>query len=168
MSDYYRTTRECSVRQLHPELRQAIRNYFQEHNLGDLDAETISCCETISEKKVTGRLISWLNDNSDTTIHTGILLTSQWLIWARRGDKSGTILAAADLKYISVGVHTSVLTKDYGLEVYGDLVGSKGPMRGYIGMGSEIAAQKFCDEVKQAVTKINPPPQRSWPKWLGG
>jgi hypothetical protein len=76
MSDYYRTTRECSVRQLHPELRQAIRNYFQEHNLGDLDAETISCCETISEKKVTGRLISWLNDNSDTTIHTGILLTS--------------------------------------------------------------------------------------------
>ena len=168
MSDYNRTTRECSVSQLHPELRQAIRSYFQEHELGDPQAETLMCCETISEKKNAGGLVSWLNGELDTTIHTGMLLTSQWLIWVRSGDKSGTLLAAADLKQISVKAYTSILTQDTGLEVSGYIEDSKGLMRGYIGMGSELAAQKFCDEVKQAITKANPPTKKSWPKWLGG
>jgi elongation factor P--beta-lysine ligase len=51
MSDYNRTTRECSVSQLRPELFQAIRAYFQEHQLGELETETLSCIETISQKK---------------------------------------------------------------------------------------------------------------------
>jgi hypothetical protein len=168
MSDYNRTTRKCSVSQLHPELRQAIRNYFQEHNLGDPGDETLQCCETISEKKSTGRLLSLLNGNFDTIIRTGMLLTSQWLIWVRNGDRSGTVSTAANLKEISVGVHTSILAKDYGLEVAGTIVGSKSPMHGYIGMGPEIEAQEFCEEVKQAVIKANPPTPKSWPKWLGG
>ena len=168
MSDYNRTTRKCSVSQLHPELRHAIRNYFQQHSLGDPIAETLRCCETISEKKSVSRLVSWLNDNSDTTIHTGMLLTSQSLIWVRRGDRSGTLLTAASLKEISVEAHTSMLTKDHGLEVSGYMEGSNKPMRGYIGMGQEIAAQEFCEEVKQAVIKANPPLPKSRPKWFWG
>ena len=35
MSDYNRTTRECQVSQLHPEVLLALRNYFQEQKLGD-------------------------------------------------------------------------------------------------------------------------------------
>jgi len=167
MSDYNRTTRECSVSQLHPEVRQAIWNYFQEHQLGDLEAETLLCCETISEKKSPGKLTSWLNDEPDTTIHTGMLLTSQWLIWVRSGDKSGTRLAAANLENISVKVFTSILTQDSGLEVFGYLEDSKGRMRGDIAMGSELAAQKFCDEVKQAITKAKPPTKKGWSKWMG-
>ena len=168
MSDYNRTTRKCSVSQLHPELRQAVRSYFQEHALGDPVAETLRCCETISEKKSVSRLVSWLNDNSDTTIHTGMLLTSQWLIWVRRGDRTGTMLTAANLQLVSVGVHTSMFSKEFGLEVSGYIQGSKSPLSGYIGMGPEIAAQEFCEDVKQAVIKANPPSQRTWPKWLGG
>ena len=45
MSNYNRTMRECSVRQLHPELRQAIRSHFQEHKLGDPETEPVMCCE---------------------------------------------------------------------------------------------------------------------------
>jgi hypothetical protein len=168
MSDYDRTTRECLVSQLDPEILQALRSYFLEHQLGNLEAETLLCCETISRKKKTGRLGSWLTATSDTTIHTGILLTSQWLIWVRRGDKSGTLLTAADLKHISVKPYTSLFAKDAGLEVFGYLEGSKGPIRGYIGMGPDVATQKFCDAVKQEITRLNPPNQKTWPKWLGG
>ena len=168
MSDYNRTTRECPVSRLHPELRQAFRRYFEEHKLGDLEAETLMCCETISEKKNLGRLASLLQGESDTTIHTGMLLTTQWLIWARRGDQSGTVLNAANLKEIHVRDYLSILTKDTGLEIFGYIGSARGQIRGYIGMGSELAAQKFCDEVKQAITKVNPPTQKSWPKWLGG
>ena len=168
MSDYNRTTRECFVSQLNPELRQAIRRYFQEHKLGDLEAETIMCCETISTKRNFSKLVSLLKGVLDTTIHTGMLLTSHWLIWVRSGDRSGTHLAAAYLENISVRESFSLLTQDVGLEVSGYLEDSKGRMRGYIAMGAEPAAQKFCDEVKQEIAKVKPPRQRGLPKWMGG
>ena len=169
MSDYYRTTRECQVSQLHPEVLLALRNYFQEQKLGDPEAETVSCCETISTKKNMGRLAAWLHGTVDTTVHTGMLLTSQQLIWVRSGDQSGTSLSAANLNFISARPYTSIFVRDTGLEINGYLDGSKAPIRGYIGMGSEAAAQKFCDEVSQAITKMNPPKQKkAWSKWMGG
>jgi hypothetical protein len=168
MSDYNRTTRECPVSQLHPEVLLALRNYFQEQKLGDLEAETALCCETISTKKNMGRLVAWLHGTEDTTILTGMLLTSQWLIWVRSGDQSGMSLSAANLNLISARPYTSLFVRDTGLEISGYLNGSKAPIRGYIAMGSEAAAQKFCDEVSQAITKLNPPKQRARPKWLGG
>ena len=168
MSDYNRTTRECLVSQLHPELLQAIQHYFQEHNLGDLEAETLLCCETISTKKRANRLISWLNAGLDRTIHTGMLLTARWLIWVRSGERSGLVLTAANLKEIRAKTYTSKLTQDTGLEVYGYIAGSQGRVRGYIGLGSGEAAHKFCEAVKQAIEKVNPPSKKGLPKWLGG
>ena len=168
MSDYNRTTRECSVRQLHPEVFLALRNYFQEQKLGDLEAETVLCCETISTKKNVGGLFSQLNSTADITIHTGILLTSDWLIWVRSGDKSGTVLSAATLSNIVVSTYKSMFVDDTGLEIFGYIEGSKRAVKGYIGMGPESATQKFCDDVKQAITGVNPPKKRVWPKWMGG
>jgi hypothetical protein len=169
MSDYNRTTRECSVSQLHPELRQAIRSYFQEHQLGNLDTETLMCCETISEKKSLGRLTSLLKGPEEATIHTGMLLTSQWLIWVKKGDQSGTVLNAANLKEIQVRTYASIFAPDTGLEISGFIGDSKSQVRGYVGMGTELAAQKFCEEVQKAIDIINPPPPpKKLPKWLGG
>src|SRR6266540_6023319 len=168
MSDYNRTTRECSVNQLHPDLRQAVRSYFQEQNLGDLEAETLMCCETVSEKKTSGSPIYLLKDISDRTVYTGMLLTSQWLIWVRKGDQSGVVLNAANLKEIQAKAYTSLLARDSGLEIFGYIGASKGQIRGYVGMGSELAAQKFCEEVEKTIAKLNPPTPRKWPKWLGG
>lgn len=168
MSDYIRTTRECPASQLRPELFLALRNYFREHGLGDLEAETLLCYETTSRKKSSNRLISWLNDGLDTTVYMGTLFTSQWLVWIRSGDKSGVQLSSADLKQISVRVYTSLLTKDAGLEVAGHMEGSNGMMQGVIAMESVSVAQKFCDEVNQAIVKVNPPVEKSISRWWGG
>jgi hypothetical protein len=168
MSDYNRTTRACPVSQLRPELRQALRDYFQEQQLGDPDAETILCCETTSTRKSTDGLVAWLNHYPETTIYTALLLTAEWLIWVRHGDKSGTHLTAASLNTISAQEYASLLTRDTGLEVRGYIVGSKSPMRGYIGLGPEPAAQQFCTAVKEAISKANPPSPSKFPKWMGG
>jgi hypothetical protein len=157
MSGYIRTTRECSVSQLHPELLHAIQNYFQEHKLGALEAETLMCCETISKKKPTSKMVSWLNGKSDTIIYTGMLLTSQWLIWVHHGDQSGTLLNAANLKQIRAEFYSSLFPKDVGLEIVGYIGDAKDRVRGYIGMGEDLVTQKFCEEVKRAITKANPP-----------
>src|SRR5512141_1693116 len=168
MSDYIRTTRECSVRQLQPELFQAIQSHFQEHRLGVLEAEALLCCETTSKKKSTAKIASWLNGGLDTTIYTGMLLTSEWLIWVHHGDQSGTRLNSANLKQIRAEFYNSPLTKDTGLEIYGYISGSEAPIRGYIGMGPGPAAEKFCDEVIQAVAKRKPPRKKGMFTWLTG
>ncbi len=168
MSEYNRTTRECSVNQLHPEVFRALRNYFQEKDLGDLETETVLCCETTSTKKSGGGLFSRFSTSVDETIYTGMVLTSEWLVWARSGDQSGVLLSAANLNVIVVNTYKSMFVNDSGLEIIGYIGDSKLVVRGYVGMGPEAAAQKFCDEVKQAVIKLNPPKQTSRPKWLGG
>ena len=168
MSDYDRTTRECHVGQLRPELFLAVRNHFQEHKLGNWETETLLCYETTSTQKNTNKLISWLNDGLDTTVYTGLLLTSEWLIWVRSGDRSGIQLASADLKELAVRVYTSLLTRDTGLEVTGHIEGTKGIMRGGIALESMSVAQEICDAVNQAIIKVNPPAPKSLSKWWGG
>jgi hypothetical protein len=168
MSDYNRITRECPVSQLHPELLLTVQRYFQEHKLGDLETETLMCCETISTKKNFGKLDTVLKGAEDTTIHMGMLLTSQWLIWVRRGDHSGILLTAANLKEIQVRSYVSILPKDTGLEIFGYIGDASGQVRGYVGLGTELAAQKFCEEVRKAISIVNPPIKKSLPKWLGG
>ena len=156
MSQYNRATRECSVSQLHPELRQAIQNYFAEYRSGSLVADTLMCCETISEKKSANKLISWLSGTSDATIYTGMLLTSEWLIWVHHGDRSGTLLNAANLKLIQAEFYSAPFTKETGLQITGFIEGAKGGIRGQIEMGPEIATEKFCERVKREIAKLNP------------
>jgi hypothetical protein len=168
MSTYDRTTRECLVSQLRPELHQAIRDYFQEQQLGDPEIDTILCCETTSRKQTAGRLAVWLDGEGDATVYTGMLLTPQRLIWVRSADDSGVMVTAADLKEIRVRAYTSPLARDTGLEVFGFIGDSKGRVRGYIGMGPEPAAQKFCEAVAQAIETVNPQVKRKLPRWLTG
>jgi hypothetical protein len=166
MSDYRRFTRECSFGQLRPELARAIREYGQNHrDLGDVEAQALMCCETTSEKKPTGALAALLGDNPDTILYTGMVVTPQWLIWARYGDKSSTRVSSARLQDVQVKVYASLLVKDNGIEVSGYIGDSRGKVRGYIGMGPEPAAQKFCDQVQKAIEKVNPKPAKKslWP-----
>jgi len=168
MSEYTRTVRDCSIRQLHPELLKAFQKYSQEHNLGDVEMETRLCCEVISKKRSMGRLASWLSDKPDTIIYTGILLTSQWLIWVHHGDKSGTLLNAASLQKIGARYHAPLFSNDAGLEIVGYIGESNARVRGYIGMGTDPAAQKFCEEVQQAIIIANPPGPKTIFKWPVG
>jgi hypothetical protein len=166
MSIYNRITRKCAVSQLRPELRKAVQDYFNALLLGD--PEGLSCYETTSERKSTRKLISWLDDQPDRTIYTAILLTPERLIWVRGGDRSETVMKAAHLKNIQVKVYTSWLMKDAGLEVSGEMEGSKGWIRGYLGMESEAIAQLFYDEVKPAIDKVKPPRKRRISWWWSG
>lgn len=164
MSEYIRTTRECSVNQLHPELLRSMQSYFEQHALGHLQSETLACCETISRKKAG----SWLSGKQDSTIYTGILLTSEWLIWVHYGDESGILLNAADLKEIRARYHVSLFTKDASLEIAGYINGANALVHGYIALERGPVAEKFCEEVREASNKANPPNRNKPFKWLSG
>jgi hypothetical protein len=168
MGDYTRSTRECSVSQVRPELHRALEDYFQKNSLGDLEAETILCCETVSEKKTDGWLSTLLGGKAEPPSYTAMLLTSTHLIWARGSQQPSVNVNAADLKFIRVKPFTSLFNADTGLEISGLLADSKGMKLGYIGMGPEPITQRFCDEARQAIDKVHPPSASKWPAWMRG
>jgi len=130
--------------------------------LGNLDTETLACCETISQVQNPGKLASFLDGNPDSTIHLAILLTAEWLIWARHGDRSGTLVTGTKLKLIRVKAFVAKHSKDMQLEVSGFMADSKEYVRGNLEMGPEVAAQKFCEVVVKAVLSANPPEKRKF------
>ena len=159
MADYHRYTRECSFGQFRPELMQAMRDYIENQKLVGIEVDILMCCETTSEKKTpgeknTGVLAFLAGDDPDTVVYTGMFVTPEWLVWARAGDKSGTLVTSANFKNVHVRPFASSLTKDTGLEVSGFIGDSPGRVKGYIGMGPEEAARKFCDAVVQAAEKV--------------
>ena len=157
MFDYTRTTRICPVSQIHSSLSQAIREFFQAHQLGDPDTETILCCETISTRPDPGKLVTRLDGNPDTNIHLAILLTAEWLIWARNGDQTGTVVTGAKLQVIKVKAFVTRRSKDMELEVSGFMTDTKEYVRGNLELGPDVAAQTFCEAVVVAVLKAKPP-----------
>jgi hypothetical protein len=168
MSRYTRTTRECPVSQLHPELYQAVQVFFQTHNLGEMDFETRRCCETVSVKQDSNRLISFLEGNLDRTSRLAILMTSEWLIWVRSGDLSGIHTTGAKLKAIRAKTFVTKKTDEMQLDLSGFIADTKEYVRGTLELGPEPAAQSFCEDVERTILKENPPEKRNLPRWMGG
>ena len=88
MGDYTRSTRECSISQVRLELRRTLEDYFQKNSFGDLEAETLLCCETVSEKNEIGRLAAFFGGKVEPPVYTAMLLTSTHLVWARGNQQS--------------------------------------------------------------------------------
>ncbi len=122
MSDYQRATHECAPAQLKPALLQAVRAYAGQHSLGNVDP---------------------FHD-------TALLLTPAWLVWARSGPKSGTVVAAARLRETRVSAFESKLIPDTGLEVQTPVAGSPEPVVAFIPLGPELA-DSVVARVKAAV-----------------
>jgi hypothetical protein len=166
MAAFLRTTRECTLDDLDPGLSGALKDYFRENRLGDPSSETVACCETATEKKPLGRVAAWLEGNSDTFDRLGIILTQQWLLWARAGDRSGTITAGANLKEIKVRVYASRFPKETGLEINGYVGPHRQKVKGKLAMGEGPATRNFCARVEQAWEKANPRPKKKNIPWL--
>ena len=160
MLGYQRSTRICPVNTIHSALFQVVQEFFQSHQLGDPIAETRLCCETIATRPDQGKLVGWLDGNPDRNIHLAILLTAEWLIWARNGDQTGTVIAGTKLQVIKAKAFVRRHTQDMELEIAGFLADSKEYMRGNLELGPEPAAQKFCEAVVEAVQKATPPPKK--------
>ncbi len=165
MGTIERTTRITSIRQLNPKLLKGLKEYFEANKLGALDSETLLVCETVTERTGFGRLAAWLDGSPDATEALGLVLTAQYLLWARSGDRSQTIVVGADLKQIRVRKYDSRFPRETGMEIIGFVGANADRVRGKLALGPEEAAQQFIDEVISAVRKAKPPRKNIIP-WL--
>jgi hypothetical protein len=157
LTNYTRSTRACTFELLQPALRQALRAYFSEHELTDLESQILICCETQSRRENISTLAALLGEDRDEVYYLAALMTPEWLVWARSGDHSNIIVAAARLKDIKVWAHASLLVKDNGIDIEGFVDGSFSKIHGYIALGPEPAAEAFFETVEKAVKTANPP-----------
>jgi hypothetical protein len=167
MSEYKRTTRACPLSQIPSEPLKALRDYFKEHKLGDLDTEILACCETVSELVKENKLLAWLEGERDKVIHSWILLTSKRVVWVRSGDQSGLVTNTAELTQVRVRKYKAIFSRDTGLELFGFIGIPKTRLRGYLGMGTEPAAEEFFELLSDTITELQPPKEkRGWLRWF--
>lgn len=150
MGDYHRVTHECTLDSMHPVLASAIRAHIEKYELEFAVESLLICCETISTKQKK-RLFS---RRTEVEI-TGIVLTSQWLLWAGGKENETPGVLSANLHNLRVEDYEKSnmvkMKQDTGLNVFGFQTGNDvGSI--FIGLGSEPAAQKFRDLLKKAVT----------------
>ncbi len=154
MGDYNRTTRECSLQQMRPELSDAIRSFITSHELGDIEFEILMAVETTNENKKKGGLFGGLRGGDKEPVHyVGALVTPAWLIWAKYSLKSGDVVSAAKLKDIEVSDFHSDTKEDTGLDLFGFVNQSPDRVRSFIGLGNGPSSNKFRETVKIAVAR---------------
>jgi hypothetical protein len=145
-----RTTRECSLDSLQPDLLAAIRKHAEQYKMGDMESSIRMCCETISTEKKRGLFSSGV----ETTI-TGTLLTPEWLIVAvKKGDEEPVVISGHLKNLQSHNFEDSAMFKinpDAGLNITGRYSDVTKQGMVFIGLGPEPAAQKFRQAVKEAI-----------------
>jgi hypothetical protein len=152
MGDYKRTTRECTLDSMRPELSAAMRAHVLEYNLGDILSGAVMCVETESEK-IKKRLFG-----GGETIYTAAVLTKDWLVWANCGTKVTPHAMSARLSQITVQDYaTSSFAKlipDTGVNVNGLKTDTPEAGTTFIGLEENAAGRKFRDELIAAVQSV--------------
>jgi hypothetical protein len=164
-----RITRICPAKQLNPKLLRTVKEYARKRKLGDPGSEAVLCCETVTDRKGRSRLAAWLSDSPDAVDYLGIILTGSHLLWARHGERSGTVAMDADLRELNARPYTSRLSKEAGLEICGLIGEKKQRTGGRLALGPQEDARRFVAEVVRAVEAANPPSKKRdipWLRWL--
>ncbi len=152
MSEYQRTTRECTLGNMQPELATALKTYIEKHDRADVTTSMLMSCETISTKQ-TKKLFRTTTE----VIVSGVILTPKWLIWAsgEGGGKVGVLSARLQNLKIEDYEQSNMykMIPDSGLNVLG-LASADGISSIFIGLGPEPASQKFRTMLREAMAQM--------------
>ncbi len=152
MGEYKRSTRECTLEDMRPELKAAINEHIERDGLEDVIDAAIYCCETVStreKKKLFG-------SKTEVEISSAVL-TPKWLITAGGREKGDIGVLSARLQELRIQDYEKTkmyaMMADTGLDVYG-FPSATGPASVFIGLGPEPAAQRLREMLKEAMAKV--------------
>lgn len=141
MGDYKRTTRECTLDSLRPELAAALRAHVEKYNLGDILSDARLCIETTSEKIKKGFF------GGGETIYSAAVLTKGWLVWANSGTNVKPHALSARLNQITAQDYAkssfAKMIPDTGVNVNGLKTDTPEAGTTFIGLEENAAGIKF-------------------------
>ncbi len=166
MSHYQRTTRNCTLDELRPELAEAIRAYATRQQWDNLEAEVLACCETTTERTSANRLDAWLNGSAAAISHVALIATPHRLIWAYSSDRVRAGAASAQYHEMRLKIFTPKLTAGIAVDIYARMDGTREKTGGRFMLDGSPAALEFCEEFQRATAPLRLPaekkPRRRW------
>jgi hypothetical protein len=176
MSHTQRTTRECTLDELRPELAEAVRAYAQRQQWPNLETEVVACCETTSERISSNRLDAWLNGGAISLSYLALVATPDRLIWAFSGEASSpgaasagaasAGAASAPFKQMRLKIFTPKTTAGIAVEIFARMDGSRDKTGGRFMLDDSPAARHFAEEIKRITDPLYTP-ERPRRKWFG-
>ena len=149
MSDWVRSTRECTPDALPADIAAAIDEHLQLYELSINASQPLACIETVSKKSKAG-----LFDHGGATVVTAILLLPGWLLWAIRAENPQVTVMSARLADVTVqdygATPFATMVADCGLEITGSFTGAGARRSSFIGLDDSPAAQRFKQRLIQA------------------
>ena len=152
MNAYTRSTHECTFMALRPELVAAIREHIEKYKLGDVESSLLICCETTSTTQKTG-----LFTNSSEATITGMLVTSQLLVWTNGRKKGKPTVRSALLRNIDVQDFENTamyqIKPDSGMNITGRYTDVTKQGQAFLALGTDPAGEKFRQVLQHAIQK---------------
>jgi len=150
MSDWVRSTRDCTLEGLPGDIVTAIHKHVELYNLGLRPSQVSDCIETTSKKSKAG-----LFERGNREVVTGVLLAPGWLLWAIRADRPDVTVMSARLADITVQDYAATpfakMVADSGVEITGCFTAVTERGSSFIGLDDSPAAQHFKQQLMGAV-----------------
>jgi hypothetical protein len=162
MSHIQRTTRECTLAELRPELVEAIRAYAQRQQWHDLETQVAACAETTTERSNTNLLDALLNGGAATISHLALIATPDRLIWAFSSDRAGAGVAtvgaaSAQYKDMRLKIFTPKNKAAIAVDIYARMDGTREKTGGRFMLDDGPDARHFAAEIKRITDPLSPP-----------
>ncbi len=151
MDSTTRITRECSINELNPILRDAMRAHIAQYHLGPIEDDILMCCETTSIRQKTG-----LFGGTEESI-SAAFVTPQWLVWADSIKRNAASIGAGQLKQINIRDYEKTAMQavipDMGINVTGRYTDVNKTGAVFIGLGPQADGKKFIQILEEAIKK---------------
>jgi len=143
MSDWNRRTREVSVESLPTETTNAIQRHIEQHNLGPVLSDALTCVYTDSEKTKKGLF------GRAETVRMAAILTPRWLVWSVEQPDAKAAVLSAQLIHVTIQDYAQTsfaeLIPDSGIQVTGLFTNAGEGASAFIGLEENVAGNSFKD-----------------------
>jgi hypothetical protein len=161
MSSYRRTTRACTLVELRPELREAIRVYAQRQQWKNFESQVAACCETTSERTSTNRLDALITGGPAIS-YLALIATPDRLIWASSSEQSqaGTAqvgAASAQYKDMRLKIFTPKNKPGIAVDIYARIEGTRDRSGGRFMLDDGADARHFAAEIERLTDLLSEP-----------
>ncbi len=151
MGDYNRSTRELTLETLPADMSAVLKTHIEQYELGDVLADVLICIEATSEKVKKGLFAG----PGPKVMKMGVVLTTRWLFEIRAADKEAPYARSLRLADIVVEDHEKSafarMAPDTGIHITGQATGATESGTGFIGLGKDVAGEKFRETLIRAV-----------------
>jgi len=145
------TTHACTIEELNPDLKNALRAHGTQFSLEDIESDVLMCCETKAILQKSG-----LFGTKETSI-SAAYLTPKWLVWAVAKNGSVARAGSAQLRDIEARDYESTamfsIVPNQGLNITGRYTDVNKTGITFISLGSEQDGQNFRHILKEALKK---------------